>query len=69
MKKKFIFILVAQALLILVTLTYAFVQQGIARENANLAEYNALRAIEQTKLAHENAVMYNKVRTELEKCK
>jgi hypothetical protein len=53
MKKKFVFILVAQTLLVLVTLMYAFVQQGIARENAILAEENAKRSLEcANELAH-----------------
>jgi len=62
MKKKFIFILVAQTILILVTLTYAFVQQGIAREYAVLAEENAKKAIE-------FATKAGNLATELEECR
>jgi hypothetical protein len=73
MKKKFVFILVAQTILILVTLMYAFVQQGIAQEyakfaseNAKIAERNAVRALEDVKLAREK---YDKLIVELQECK
>jgi len=76
MKKKFVFILLAQTLLILLTLTYAIVQQGIAQENARLAEENARKAVEQAKFADESArraldneVKYNKAMVELQKIK
>jgi hypothetical protein len=69
MKKKFVFILAAQTVLILLTLTYAFVQQGIAKEYAILAENNAVKAVEQAKLANEHAVKCKELMIELQKCK
>ena len=73
MKKKFVVILGIQSLVILILLTYAFVQQGIAQEksveaqrNAGIAQENAMRANEEVKKAQDRV---QELRAELMKCK
>lgn len=72
MKRKFVVILVAQTILIFLALVYAFVERGIAKENAiraafmeELARLNAEKAVKQARLAEQNSILYNKAMIEL----